>query len=110
MAVPVPPEPLHPIKEMDRGVSATTKPRRALRRRQFWSSTPRLGELVSHRCRVTKGLAELTLDIVLGREVELLELLGRDGDGLREWIAEVLASVRTVRAVRAVDVFFVHCD
>ena len=34
-----------------------------------------------HRRRVTKGPAEITLHVVLGREIDLLKQLGGDGDG-----------------------------
>jgi hypothetical protein len=44
------------------------------------ASRIRIFETHIHRCRITKGLSQVTLDSILRRKVDLLEKLGRDGD------------------------------
>jgi len=56
-----------------------------------------------HGCRVAKGLAEVALDIVLRRQVELLKELGRDGNATgRAHSVESIAGMHVFVEVRVI--------
>lgn len=75
---PEPPAPLQPIRMQLNGVRLRRNPRRAL----LISQQIHLIQLgaILHWRRVTEHLSQITLDIVLWREVQLLEEFGRDGN------------------------------
>lgn len=80
-AAPVGVAPRKPIRSIDNGVRESKKPESALRGvrlRQMWWERRSL-----QWCWVTNSLAELSSDLVLGRKVDLLEELGRDGQAAR---------------------------
>lgn len=102
LAEPLPPAPRHPINVQLRGVSESRNPTRALLT-SATASTTRPCDL--QRSRVTKRLSELALDLVLGRQVELLKQLRRNGNAagrpdvaqsevLVHVVTQVLVSVR----------------
>lgn len=80
-AAPLPPAPLHPIKSAVRGVKLMRKPTSALEvfsKRCF--SANGIIHRSSQRSWVTKRLAEVPRDSVLGREIQLLKEFWGHGD------------------------------
>lgn len=81
-----------------------------------WGAEPTFRD--AHWCRVAKGLAEVALDLVLGRDVELLEQLGRHGhtadsaDLVQVIALAELIVVSGVIALILLEILFVssHCD
>lgn len=98
LAAPLPPAPRHPIKSQERGVKARRKPTRALSSRVshvvYIVGLGGSEGLGVHRSRVSEGVSQLTLDVVVGRQVKLLEELRAHGHAGGR--AELLESLHAV--------------
>jgi hypothetical protein len=81
---PPPPAPLQPIKSHDKGVKQRRNPMRALKLLSVLVRADKMcaqsEELGVQWSRVTKGLAQVTLDNILRIEVQFFEQLWRDCD------------------------------
>jgi hypothetical protein len=79
LAAPLPPAPRQPIKSQLSGERLRRKPQSAL-----GCISARAQKIADAQCLqwrwIANSLSQVALDLVQGREVDLLEELGRDGD------------------------------
>ena len=98
-AAPFPPAPIQPMRSHDNGVRESKKPTNALCLVSMKRFISFMGHL--HWSGVTDGLPELTSDLVLRRQIDLLEKLRGDGQAARrldlpQRIIWIMAAVKVV--------------